>query len=153
MNKIIILLISITMSSTVLTGCESMTKEDSGQILGGIIGAAVGSRIGKGRGRTAAIVVGAIAGSMIGKKLGKHMDEKDRKKTAHMLERNPTGQSAQWTNPDTGYQYTATPTRTYKAKTGRPCREFTMDANIGGRMEQVYGKACRQPDGSWKIIQ
>jgi surface antigen len=23
---------------------------------------------------------------------------------------------------------------------------------IGGRAEQVYGTACRQPDGSWQLV-
>lgn len=34
---------------------------------------------------------------------------------------------------------------------GTPCREYYMTANIGGKKEQVYGTACRQADGSWKI--
>ena len=26
------------------------------------------------------------------------------------------------------------------------------DVNIGGKTEQAYGTACRQPDGSWKVV-
>lgn len=33
------------------------------------------------------------------------------------------------------------------------CREYMQKVNIGGREETAYGKACRQPDGQWKIIQ
>jgi surface antigen len=43
------------------------------------------------------------------------------------------------------------PTRTYESAEG-PCREYSLDAEIGGKTEQVYGTACRQPDGSWRIV-
>jgi surface antigen len=42
------------------------------------------------------------------------------------------------------------PTNTYDSATG-PCREYTIDAVIGGKREKVYGTACRQPDGSWSV--
>ena len=32
------------------------------------------------------------------------------------------------------------------------CREYTKDVSINGRLEKAYGKACRQPDGSWEIV-
>lgn len=138
--------------ASLLGGCEGVRKEDQGAIAGGVLGAIVGSKVGKGRGRKAAIIVGAIAGTAIGSKIGRHYDEHDRERTAVMLENNNIGESSSWRNPDTGYEYTAAPTRTYYAETGDPCREFTMDVVIGGRMEKAYGTACRQRDGSWKII-
>jgi len=35
---------------------------------------------------------------------------------------------------------------------GQYCREYYAEAEVQGRMQQVYGTACMQPDGSWKII-
>ena len=35
---------------------------------------------------------------------------------------------------------------------GRYCREYTTEAVVGGRTKQVYGTACRQPDGSWQLV-
>lgn len=32
-----------------------------------------------------------------------------------------------------------------------PCREYHTTARIGGREQQIYGQACRQPDGAWKF--
>ena len=32
------------------------------------------------------------------------------------------------------------------------CREYTSTATVGGRPVETYGTACRQPDGSWKIV-
>lgn len=77
------------------------------------------------------------------------MDDTDRLRAAQALETSPTGAPVHWRNPDTGREFTVVPTRTYAAAQG-PCREYTMDAQVGGRAEKVYGTACRQPDGSWR---
>ena len=34
-----------------------------------------------------------------------------------------------------------------------PCREYITTATVNGEQQQTYGRACRQPDGSWKLIQ
>jgi len=33
------------------------------------------------------------------------------------------------------------------------CREYSRSAVINGRRVEVYGKACRQEDGTWRIIE
>lgn len=125
-------------------------QEQAGMVIGGILGGVLGSNVGGGHGRTAAIIAGTLAGAAIGGAIGNSMDEVDRMKTAQALETVRTGVPAQWRNPDTGNQYTVVPTRTYETSSG-PCREYTIDAQVGGRPEKVYGTACRQPDGSWRI--
>ena len=137
----------------VLSGCATKPgyeQEQAGMVIGGILGGAVGSQIGKGSGQTIAIVAGTLAGAAIGGAVGRSMDDTDRLKTAQTLETVRTGVPSSWQNPDTGYQYTVVPTRTYETASG-PCREYTLDALIGGKVEKVYGTACRQADGSWKI--
>lgn len=139
------------LTASLLAGC-SLTQEQTGAVVGGAVGAAAGSAVGEGSGRTAAIVLGALLGSAVGANVGRHMDEQDRIRTSQALEYNPTGQSSSWANPDRKSAYTVTPTRTYESAEG-PCREFTMDARIGDEgSEQVYGTACRQADGSWRIV-
>ncbi|BAZ92550.1 hypothetical protein TspCOW1_25700 [Thiohalobacter sp. COW1] len=135
-------------------GCATYQgpQEQAGMVIGGILGGVLGSEVGGGRGRTAAIIAGTLAGAAIGGAIGQSMDEVDRMKTAGTLETVRTGVTSTWQNPDTGYQYAVTPTRTYETSSG-PCREYTIDAQIGGRTEQVYGTACRQPDGSWKVVE
>ena len=32
------------------------------------------------------------------------------------------------------------------------CREYTQTLKIGNALQQAYGTACRQPDGSWQLI-
>ena len=40
----------------------------------------------------------------------------------------------------------------YLGPSGAYCREFQTSALIGGRMEPMYGTACQQPDGSWRVV-
>lgn len=70
----------------------------------------------------------------------------------HALEYNKTDQSSDWVNPDTGRSGAVAPTKTYTNAQGQPCREFTSSITIGGKAEQGYGTACRQPDGTWQIV-
>lgn len=70
----------------------------------------------------------------------------------YALENNPTSQAADWVNPDRGTSGAVVPLRTFADTQGRPCREFITTIIIGGREEQGYGTACRQPDGSWQIV-
>jgi surface antigen len=104
----------------------------------------------RGGGRTAATVIGTLIGASIGGNVGRSMDQTDRLRTAQALETVSTGRSSSWRNPDTGAQYTVTPTRTRQTAEG-PCREYTVDATVAGRPERVYGQACRQQDGSWRV--
>lgn len=135
-----------------VTGCATYQgqQEQAGMVIGGILGGVLGSEVGSGSGRTAAIIAGTLAGAAIGGAVGHSMDEVDRLRTGQTLETVRTGVPSSWRNPDTGNQYTVMPTRTYETAAG-PCREYTIDAVIGGRPEKVYGTACRQPDGSWQV--
>lgn len=133
-----------------LTACA--TQENTGRVIGGVLGGVAGSQVGDGRGRTAATVIGTIAGAAIGGAVGKSMDDTDRLKAGHALENNRTNQSSSWHNPDSGANYTVTPTRTWQSDAGRYCREYQTDVTVGGKTEHAYGTACRQPDGSWKVM-
>jgi surface antigen len=145
--------LSVAFASLVsLSGCATYQgqQEQAGMVIGGVLGGVLGSQVGGGRGRTAAIIAGTLAGAAIGGAVGQSMDEVDRMKTAQTLETVRTGVPSQWRNPDTDNRYTVVPTRTYETTAG-PCREYTIDASIGGRPEKVYGTACRQSDGSWQV--
>lgn len=126
-------------------------QEQSGMVIGGILGGALGSQVGHHDGRTAAIILGTLAGAAIGGSVGHSMAEVDRVRTAHALENVRTGVPSSWRNPDTGNAYVVVPTRTFDGPQGTPCREYTIDATVGGRAEKLVGTACRQADGSWQV--
>ncbi len=48
-------------------------------------------------------------------------------------------------------RYRVTPTNTFRDSSGQYCREYTIQATIGGRTERLYGTFCRQPDGTWAL--
>ncbi len=148
MKKIMVVMLVAVLTFS-LSSCAS--KQEAGGLTGAALGAAVGSTVGRGTGRALAIMLGVAIGAQIGQTVGKYMDEQDRMRTSWVMEKNRTNQVSTWHNPDTGYDYAVKPTRTYEGNNG-PCREFTVNASVGGKTEQVYGTACRQADGSWKII-
>lgn len=150
-TKIIALSLAV---ATLTTGCEN-PKQAIGTVGGGALGAWAGSTIGKGRGNTVATAVGAVAGALAGGYIGGQLDKADRERAERTyqgaLESSPIGKTSQWRNPDSGNSGSITPTRTYE-NNGRYCREFNQTVNIGGKTQQAYGTACRQPDGSWQIV-
>ncbi len=148
--------IRLVLSSVVsfsMLGCTApATQEQSGMVVGGLLGGLLGAQVGQGDGRTAAIILGTVIGANIGGNVGRSMDDSDRLKTAHALETVRSGVPSHWVNPDTQNRYTVVPTRTYDSASGGPCREYTVDAVIGGQREKVVGTACRQADGSWRTV-
>lgn len=132
------------------------SHEPGGTILGGIVGAAIGSQVGGGKGRLAAVGVGTLIGALVGRDIGRTMDDADRLYATgsfgHAMEYAPTCSTITWKNPGSGSNGTVTPTHTYEPEPGRYCREFQQEVVIGGQIQDAYGTACRQPDGSWEIV-
>ena len=150
MKKYSKVLVSVCAAFFLFACSTAPTKQDQGMIIGAIAGGILGHQVGGGSGQVLATMVGTVAGAAIGGSIGRTMDDYDRMNTAATLENVRTGVPSAWVNPDTGYEYVVTPTNTYDSGTG-PCREYTLDATIGGKTEQIYGTACRQADGSWKV--
>lgn len=40
----------------------------------------------------------------------------------------------------------------YNGDADRYCREYNTTSRVAGRMQNTYGTACMQPDGSWQIV-
>jgi surface antigen len=123
-----------------------------GTVIGGGLGGILGSKIGGGKGRTAAIIGGTVIGSFVGGNVGRSMDRVDRLKVGQTLEYVPSRESVRWRNPDTLTTYEVTPLTTYRNTDGRYCREYRTTAVVAGKRQQLYGTACRQPDGSWRVM-
>ena len=143
-------------SLPLMSGCA--TKMETGTALGALTGGALAYGLGQNSSNKELwTVLGIGLGAMVGQSLGRQLDERDQMLMAQTfeftMENAPTNQKAQWENPDTGHGGTVIPTRTFQTAEGTPCREFTTTVSIGGELEQAYGTACRQADGSWRIIE
>lgn len=130
---------------------DQCNRQALGSVLGGAVGGALGSKVGDGSGKTAAVIGGTILGYLIGGAIGRHMDEIDQNCVGQILEYAEDRQSVEWRNPDLDARYQVTPVSTFQNGAGQYCREYTTDAVVGGRKQQLYGTACRQPDGSWRL--
>lgn len=144
---------------SLLSACaqDAGQKQQVGTLLGAGLGALAGSQFGGGKGRLTAVALGTLAGAYLGSEIGKSLDAADRaylqRTTQDSLEYNKTGQTANWSNPDSGHSGTVTPTATVQTADNTPCREFESTVRIDGKEETATGTACRQPDGSWRIVQ
>ena len=65
------------------------------------------------------------------------------------LDRQVSGQSVSWHNPDTGSGGSVTPLRTFRAADGRYCREYEQRMTAAGGSELRTGIACRDGEG-WR---
>ncbi len=147
---------AVISSAVIVSGCQSAgPKESWGTLIGAAAGGLVGSQIGGGTGNAAAIGLGVLLGGLAGQNVGKTLDRADMayaSETSYSaFENAPSGTTYQWNNPDSGNSGSTTPTQTYQTSDGTYCREFTQTVNVGGEIQDAYGTACRQPDGSWKI--
>lgn len=150
--KRLILLIVVTISTLCLVACQNMNNQDVGMAAGGVAGGLIGSTVGAGNGRLVAIAAGTLAGAMLGGSVGRNMDENDKARMNAALENNNAGQPAYWNNTKTGTSYKVTPVKNVSINGNKYCREYRTTAIINGKQQQMYGKACRQPDGSWKAV-
>lgn len=151
--------VSMLVLALVVSGCapySSGSREQSGTLIGAGTGALLGAQVGGGRGRLLAVAVGTLAGALIGQDIGRTLDQADmvimQRNAQYALEHAPTRTSTPWRNPDSGHRGELTPLETYQTSSGQYCREYQQTVWIGGERQQAYGTACRQPDGSWKII-
>ncbi|MDX5359918.1 MAG: glycine zipper domain-containing protein, partial [Alphaproteobacteria bacterium] len=119
-------------------------------------GALAGQAIGGGSGRIAATALGTIAGAYLGQQIGRNLDQQDRllaqRTTYDALENGRSYEPVSWRNPDSGHSGQVTPGPSYKSAQGYDCREYTQSVYIDGRRETAKGTACREPDGTWRVV-
>lgn len=131
-------------------------KQTVGAVGGAALGGLLGSQFGDGTGRLVATGAGVLIGGLIGSEVGRSMDEQDRMRANEAVVEShqaPIGETIVWNNPDSGHSGTVTPVRDGSTSSGLYCREFQQTVTVGGRTETAYGTACREPDGTWRIVE
>lgn len=128
--------------------------ETVGTLTGILAGAILGHQVGgDSSARALGAGVGMVVGGLVGNQLGSMWDKLNAEEqrvhssiVRESIETSRVGEGHQWYNPDTGHSG-----RVIITKEEEYCREYQQTVIIGGKEEQAYGTACRQPDGSWKI--
>lgn len=151
-------LLSAFLAMSLVTGCASsggggITKEQGGTALGALGGAAIGAAASDGN--WWAIGAGALVGGLVGNRVGNYLDERDQQQaysTAnYALNNNADGQMASWSNPQNNTSGYTTPTKTVETASGT-CRSYQTGVSANGQTQSGTGTACRQADGTWKLM-
>jgi surface antigen len=138
-------------------GCRGDRAVGTG--VGAVLGGVIGNQFGSGSGRTAATIGGVILGGIAGNAIARDAC-RDRRADAYYYNRayvdafedDDFGRAYRWDNPYTGSYGTVTPVREYYDDDGGVCREFQQTVYIDGHRAEAYGVACREGDGSWRIV-
>jgi surface antigen len=137
-----------------VAGCSSDTiYRDLGSIAGAAAGTAVGSQVGSGLGRQIAIGAASRTGSLVGKDIGSQLDKASKQAAARAQNKalkGPAGPQITWQSQTAAGNVQVTQQGTHN-QTGQACKAFTHDITINGKVEQLNGIACQQPDGTWKV--
>lgn len=135
----------------------SLNKQDVGTVLGGVAGGVAGYQFGGGAGKAAATIGGSLLGAYLGREIGASLDRADlayyNQTSQKALETGQSGQALPWKNPQSGNSGTITPSNYYQTASGQYCREYQQEIIVGGKKQSGHGTACRQPDGSWQIVE
>ena len=149
--------LALTLAAVLVAGCGSdIGKKEMGALVGAGLGGLAGSLIGDGGGQLIAVGVGTMLGAILGSEVGKSLDRADRlamaQATHTALEYGESGNPVTWANPDTGNSGNIVPQPAIRRADNRYCREFSKTVTIAGEKQRAYGTACRESDGTWRII-
>lgn len=145
-------------------GEVGFNKTTAGGLAGAAGGAFAGARlfggsngmIGKGSTtQMIGVAGGTLLGALIGGSVGSSLDRADQAPPPRAeARRGPPDIS--WSDPDSE-RPRAAPARVVREgrdrETGELCREFVQEISVGGKVEKGWGIACRQDDGSWRVVQ
>jgi surface antigen len=151
-------LVAVALLGTSLAACsaDSGPKEAGGTVAGAVAGGVIGNAIGGSTGnRLAGTVIGAAVGGFLGNRIGAALDDDDKKRAyaaqLQALETGPSGAPVAWRNPDSGRYGDVVPGPAYQVN-GASCRQFTNTVFIDGKPQSMRGTACRNPDGTWSMV-
>ena len=151
MNKLVCLGMA-ALAVVGVAGCsQSGPNQTSGAMIGALAGGLLGNTIGHGNNRAINTVAGAVIGGVIGGGLGAQLDEADRRAAYDaQFDAVSEGRRRSWRGPHGAYGYVDPGPEEYRPE--GYCREYTQTIYIDGRPRSGHGLACREPDGSWQIV-
>jgi len=140
-------------------GGGSMVAPAAGALGGGAMAGLACSPLGKGSGTTAIVGACTLLGGIAGLLMGQQYSQQQRVAQAYQQAprvpamRQPAYQQPAYQQPpyESEGELKLGPTFSNQS-TGEYCREFQHRAKVSGKLQQVYGTACQQADGTWKVI-
>jgi surface antigen len=137
-------------------GSSNRNQEAAGAIAGAIIGGVIGNQVFKGE-RGLGTVAGVVLGGVAGAQLAKSGDDCDQYYASNAyydaFENNDPHERVSWRNPRSGNYGYVEPAEYYQDRRGRQCRAYEQEIYVNGRRQIAEGVACRNRDGTWRIIE
>jgi len=154
--KILAVFCTLIILCSAIVACAPGSRggETIGTLTGILVGAIIGHQVGgDSTARALGAGVGLVVGGLVGSELGRMYDTLNKEEQrvhssiiTESIQTSKIGEGHQWYNPQTGNSG-----RVVVTKQEEYCREYQQTIVIGGKEQQAYGTACRQPDGTWKI--
>lgn len=130
---------------------QGVNKGTLGALGGAALGGYAGSQIGEGSGKLAATAAGTLFGALLGNGIGTSLDRADVAYARQAAEQAALRQQPMRWEGQNGNYGVVTPGPLTHGPSGEVCREYQHNAYVGGRSAQIYGHACQQADGSWRV--
>lgn len=154
------LALRLALAALLVLPLNACSTPEEGEQIGKVVGATAGVLIASRAGRdsdpathTAMVALGAYFGSLLGGKIGRELTLLDQQYAERAMEEgldnSKDGDAVVWSNPDSGNSGAITPVSTDPAQN---CRDFETSVVIDGEEQQTTGRACKQEDGTWKIV-
>ena len=140
--------ILIVLGVMLSVGCQDITPQMQGTVIGGVLGGVIGKDIGNGS--TTGVIAGTLVGSYIGEKVASSL-QRYRPKITDTMEHSRSEVQTQWQDPD-GARYVLVPQSAVR-EGGKICRTFRMTVETDEGREVVHGRACRYGKGQWDITE
>ncbi len=135
-------------------------------VVGAGVGGLIGNQFGHGSGKLATTGAGVLVGGLVGHTLGQATDNDNTRQgyyssygydgyypaTVYYQQAYtptyvaPPPAQIVYVNPPPGYVENSS------EETSQYCREYTQEIHSGDNVQESYGTACLQPDGSWQIM-
>lgn len=130
------------------------SPDPAGVIVGALIGGLLGATISDGR--AAPTVAGIIVGGVAGAALTRNLDCEDRSYAYRAyhdgLNAGYPNRTYDWRNPRNGHHGAFRIGDYYYDRYGFRCATYSQSIFVEGRVQEARGHACRQPDGSWVVV-
>ncbi len=135
-----------------LCACSGGSRIVTGAIPGASPEKVVGSPVASGAGEPQ---IGTVEGGLMGADVGRSLSDADRKIALkaeyEALEYGRPGQPTEWRSRS-GDVHGRIEVGGVSKVNSLDCRGYTHNVYIGGRLRVVTGNACREPDGTWRIV-
>jgi surface antigen len=153
----------LILSSVFLVGssaapASARNEELIGTGVGAAVGGLFGSQFGKGSGQLVSTGLGVAVGGAIGNNIGRDMEEQPSAPQDAYVP--PSGDQAPIVYNSYAPNYVAPPapppappTTYVDQNNGTYCRPYSQEIRIDGQIQESFGTACLQPDGTWRIVQ